>query len=170
MTGGWVHRTREVIEVTLREEGRLPIWSIQQYLRTVHQLKLSVGAIVDAIRRVARKAQRTVDETLERIRGSPVAHADETGWGEDGVSGYVWTPDRSGGQAIQPACCRQARRRSGTSCVAVVTRGWWTRCWVSPPVRPRAGFSTVCWRANCCHCADPSQTTRWRLKTSSAGA
>ena len=29
--------------VTLREEGRLPIRSIQQYLQTVHQLKLSVG-------------------------------------------------------------------------------------------------------------------------------
>ena len=140
MTGGWVHRTREVIEiplapaevieqvfvarmcalcrkrrlpqdslkgmavgrqrmginlvsliVTLREEGRLPLRSIQRYLRTVHQLKLSVGAIVDTIHRVARKAQRTVDETLERIRGSPVVHADETGWREDGVNGYVWT-------------------------------------------------------------------------------
>ena len=59
--------------------------------RTVHQLKLSVGAIVEAIHRVARQAQRTVDETLERIPGSPVAHADETGWREDGVNGYVWT-------------------------------------------------------------------------------
>ncbi|TGG96461.1 MAG: IS66 family transposase [Aphanocapsa feldmannii 277cV] len=140
MTGGWVHRTREVIEiplapaevieqvfvarmcalcrkrrlphdslkgvavgrqrmginlvsliVTLREEGRLPIRSIQQYLRAVHHLKLSVGAIVETIRRVARQAQRTVDETLERIRGSPVVHADETGWREDGANGYVWT-------------------------------------------------------------------------------
>ena len=50
-----------------------------------------MGAIVDAIHRVARQAQRTVDETLERIRGSPVVHADETGWREDGVNGYVWT-------------------------------------------------------------------------------
>ena len=140
MTGGWVHRTREVIEiplapaevieqvfvarkcalcrkrrlpqdslkgmavgrqrlginlvsliVTLREEARLPIRSIQRYLWTVHQLKLSVGAIADAIHRVARQARRTVDETLERIRGSPVVHADETGWREDGVNGYVWT-------------------------------------------------------------------------------
>ena len=50
-----------------------------------------MGAIVDAIHRVARQARRTVDETLERIRGSPVVHADETGWREDGVNGYVWT-------------------------------------------------------------------------------
>ena len=93
-TGGWIQRTREVIELpvvpaqvtehvymariypgcrrrrvptaqldgaalgrqrlgvnlisriaTLREEGRLPIRSVQWYLRTVHQLRLSVGAI-----------------------------------------------------------------------------------------------------------------------------
>ena len=34
---------------TLREEGRLPIRSVQWYLDTVHQLRLSVGAIVSAI-------------------------------------------------------------------------------------------------------------------------
>ena len=77
--------------VTLREEGRLPIRSIQQYLQTVHQLKLSVGAIVDTIHRVARRAQPAVTEMVDRIRGSPVVHADETGWREDGINGYVWT-------------------------------------------------------------------------------
>ena len=30
----------------LREEGRLPFRTIQWYLRTVHQLRLSLGAIV----------------------------------------------------------------------------------------------------------------------------
>ena len=55
---------------TLREEGRLPIRSVQWYLDTVHQLRLSVGAIVSAI---------------------PVVHADETGWRQHGANGYVWT-------------------------------------------------------------------------------
>ena len=32
-----------------------------------------------------------MDRILERIRGSPVVHADETGWREDGANGYVWT-------------------------------------------------------------------------------
>ena len=77
--------------VTLREEGRLPVRSIQWYLRTVHQLKLSVGAIVGAVHAAARKAQPAVAATLERIRGSPVVHADETGWRQDGANGYVWT-------------------------------------------------------------------------------
>ena len=77
--------------VTLREEGRLPIRSVQWYLQTVHQLKLSVGAIVGAIHMAAGQAQPAVAAMLERIRGSPVVQADETGWREDGVNGYVWT-------------------------------------------------------------------------------
>ena len=64
---------------TLREEGRLPIRSVQWYLDTVHQLRLSVGAIVSAIHRTAQQAQPAVAAILDRIRASPVVHADETG-------------------------------------------------------------------------------------------
>ena len=140
LTGGWVQRTREVIELpvvpvqvtehvciartcpacrrrcippaqldgvtlgrqrqgvnlisriaTLREEGRLPIRSIQWYLRTVHQLRLSVGAIVSAIHQTAQQAQPAVAGIVDRIRASPVVHADETGWRQNGNNGYVWT-------------------------------------------------------------------------------
>ena len=128
-SGGWIQRTREVIELpvvpvqvtehvciartcpvcrrrrvptaqldgvalgrqrlgvnvlsriaTLREEGRLPI-------RSVHQLRLSVGAI----HRTAQRAQPAVAAILDRIRASPVVHADETGWRQNGNNGYVWT-------------------------------------------------------------------------------
>ena len=73
----------------LREEARLP--SIQWYLQTVHQLSLSVGTLVGVIHRVARQAQGELGSIRERIRGSPVVHADETGWRENGVNGYGWT-------------------------------------------------------------------------------
>ena len=36
-------------------------------------------------------AQGVMREIAERVRGSPVVHADETGWREDGHNGYVWT-------------------------------------------------------------------------------
>ncbi len=72
---------------TLREEARLPIGAIQWYLGTVHGLRLSVGAI----HRTAQRAQPAVAAILERIRASPVVHADETGWRQDGNNGYVWT-------------------------------------------------------------------------------
>ena len=75
----------------LREEARLPYRTIQWYLQTVHQLSLSVGTLVGVIRRVARQAQGELGSIRERIRGSPVVHADETGWRENGVNGYVWT-------------------------------------------------------------------------------
>ncbi len=75
----------------LREEARLPFRTIKWYLDTVHGLRLSTGAIVDATQRVARRAQAVMAGILERIRSSPVVHADETGWREDGYNGYVWT-------------------------------------------------------------------------------
>ena len=95
---------------TLGEEGRLPIRSIQWYLRTVHQLRLSVGAIVSAIHQTAQQAQPAVAAMVDRIRASPVVHADETGWRQNGNNGYVWTfstpteryfPCSSQGQALR---------------------------------------------------------------------
>ena len=76
---------------TLREEARLPVRSIQKYLRTFHQLDLSVGAIVDVCQRVAAKAKGAVERIRDRIRISAVVHGDETGWRQDGANGYVWT-------------------------------------------------------------------------------
>ena len=106
--------------VTLRGEGRLPVRTIQWYLRTFHQLKLSVGAIVRAVHQVARHGGTAVAETLERIRSSPVVHADETGWRENRVNGYVWT-------FSTPAERYFLRRGRGR---------WWTRRWA----RSLAGF------------------------------
>ena len=140
LSGGWTHRTREVIDLpvvpvqatehvfiartcpvcekrrvpkvdlggvalgkqrlgvnllslaaALREEGRLPFRTIQWYLRTVHQLRLSVGAIVGAVHQVAQKSQPALSRIVDCIRASPVVHADETGWRQDGANGYVWT-------------------------------------------------------------------------------
>jgi transposase len=76
---------------TLREEARLPIRTIRWYLRTLHGLELSVGAIVGALRTVAAAARPAVERTRAAIRASPVVHADETGWREGGRNGYAWT-------------------------------------------------------------------------------
>ena len=76
---------------TLREEARLPFRAIRWYLDTVHGRRLRRGVIVEATPKVAGKAPAVVADILERIRGSPVVHADETGGREDGHNGYVWT-------------------------------------------------------------------------------
>ena len=104
---------------TLREEARMPFRTIQRYLDTVQQRRVSAGAIVGAIRQTAPKAQPMVAGILDRVRASPVVHADETGptkpgrrnradetgptkpgrrnradetgWRQSGANGYVWT-------------------------------------------------------------------------------
>lgn len=96
LTGEVVGRSRLGVGLisliaTLREEARLPITAIQRYLRSVHELELSVGGIVGALRQVARVGQTMRAECLAAIRASPVIYADETGWREAGENGYLWT-------------------------------------------------------------------------------
>ncbi len=76
---------------TLREEARLPFATIQRLLGTLTGLHLSVGALVDAVGHVAVRASPFLAEATAAIRASPVVHADETGWRENGRNGYVWT-------------------------------------------------------------------------------
>ncbi len=76
---------------TLRSAWRLPVRSIQQALSSLHGLDLSTGAIHGALEQVACAGQRQVDATLAAIRASPVVHADETGWRENGHNRYLWT-------------------------------------------------------------------------------
>jgi len=67
----------------LRDEARL--------LQTLTGRHLSVGALVDAVGRVATRAAPVVAQIEAAICASPVVHADETGWREAGRKGYVWT-------------------------------------------------------------------------------
>jgi transposase len=75
---------------TLREAGRWPVATIQWYLRTVYGLRLSQGAIVAAVQRVAAVAQPTVDAIQQAVQASGAVNADETGWREGGRNGYAW--------------------------------------------------------------------------------
>jgi len=75
----------------LSEELRLPVRLVQAFLLQRHGLAASVGAIVGALRLLADRAEAVVERQLAAIRGSPVVHADETGWRENGANGYAWT-------------------------------------------------------------------------------
>ena len=102
---------------TLREEGRLPIRSVRWYLDTVHQLPLSVGAIVSAIHRTAQRAQPMVAGILDRVRASPVVHADETG--PTKPAGVRAGPTATSGLSAPPP--------SGIFCGGVGAKQSWTR-------------------------------------------
>lgn len=77
--------------VTLREELRLPVGAIRRFLALTAGLSLSAGTIVACCRRVAEAGAATVAHYHEQVRASPVLHADETGWRENGHNGYIWT-------------------------------------------------------------------------------
>jgi len=75
----------------LRTELRMTVRAIRRYLKSVHDLVLSIGEITEALHRVREKGQPALRELREQMRRSPSVHADETGWREDGQGGYVWT-------------------------------------------------------------------------------
>jgi transposase len=74
----------------LREHLRLPLALIQRYLADLHGLHLSEGELVAVLRTVADRSQQAVAAIRDAVRHSPVVHADETGWREDGHNGYLW--------------------------------------------------------------------------------
>ena len=74
----------------LREEFRMPAKAVRSYLRMVHGLKVSEGAIFDMLRSVVNKGKPALEEILGSIRSAAAVNMDETGWRECGVNGYVW--------------------------------------------------------------------------------
>lgn len=58
--------------------------------RVCQQLGIGLGAAFAALHRVASLFKDWVPQLLEEYRRAPVRHADETGWRNDGRSGYAW--------------------------------------------------------------------------------
>ncbi len=75
----------------LRTVMRLPVRQIQAYLASLHGLQISSGEIVDLSQRVKAQMEPTLLTLKQQIRASPAVQADETGWREDGINGYVWS-------------------------------------------------------------------------------
>ena len=109
---------------TLREEARMPFRTIQRYLDTVQQRRVSAGAIVGAIRQTAPKAQPMVAGILDRVRASPVVHADETTPTADETG-----PTKPAGVRAGPTatCGLSAPPPNATSCGGAGARRWWMK-------------------------------------------
>jgi transposase len=75
----------------LRQQYRLPIRLIKDYLGRRWGLHVSTGEIVEILHRLAQRAKGDYEELGNKIRGSPVVNADETGWRESGQNGYLWS-------------------------------------------------------------------------------
>jgi transposase len=75
----------------LRMVMRLPIRQIRDLLQTLHGVEVSIGEIVEVLHRLSAHAQPVLDDLKAEIRASPAIQADETGWREDGLNGYIWS-------------------------------------------------------------------------------
>lgn len=76
--------------VTLHQVGRMTVRPIQEHLATVFGVHVSLGAIEEALRTTATRGAAEVEAIRDQIRVSPVAHADETSWPEDGAWRTLW--------------------------------------------------------------------------------
>lgn len=85
----------------LRMTLRMTIAAIQTYLWGMHRLRLSTGEIVELLHDAARATHASVDALRTQMRASPVVHADETGWRENGRNGYAWVFATPGAQGIR---------------------------------------------------------------------
>ena len=70
---------------------RLPFRQITQLFLQLPGLKISPGAIVKQIKRVARWLEKQYHRLKLVLRAAGVVHADETGWRTNGKNGYLWT-------------------------------------------------------------------------------
>lgn len=85
----------------LRQVLRLPVQRIQAYLATVHQLRLSVGEIVELLHQLRAASEGAVAGLKRQVRGSAVVHGDETGWRENGRNGFIWGFFTPGEEAVR---------------------------------------------------------------------
>jgi transposase len=75
----------------LRTVMRLPLRQLREVLRTLHGFEVSVGELVELLHRIKDYAEPMLDSLKAEIRASPALQADETGWREDGINGYIWS-------------------------------------------------------------------------------
>jgi hypothetical protein len=75
----------------LKTVCRVPINQIRKLLYALCGVNISSGELVDILHDIAEIGEAEYERLLGHIRGSPVVNADETGWREDGVNGYLWS-------------------------------------------------------------------------------
>jgi transposase len=69
---------------------RLPVRQIQAYLASLHGLSISSGEIIGLAQRVKAQLEPQLALVKQQIRERIAVQMDETGWREDGSTGYVW--------------------------------------------------------------------------------
>jgi transposase len=102
---------------------RLPLRQITRLFLQLPALKISPGAIVKQIKRVAKWMARQYHRLKLVIRAAGVVHADETGWRTNGKNGYLWTLTTDDADQNQKPCTLYHVDRSRSTGVIVELLG-----------------------------------------------
>lgn len=70
---------------------RLPVAKITELLETMYGIAVSEGTILYALSQSKHFLGQQYEQLLSQIRGSPLIHADETGWRIGGKNSWAWT-------------------------------------------------------------------------------
>lgn len=70
---------------------RLPMAKITELLQTMYGIPVSEGAIASSLSQAKQFLGQQYDKLFSEIRGSPLVHADETGWRINGKNSWAWT-------------------------------------------------------------------------------
>ena len=75
----------------LKNSCRLPVRMVATVLKSVYGLHVSTGEIINILNLIAKRGQNYLEGLANQVRGSEYANADETGWRENGLNGYLWS-------------------------------------------------------------------------------
>jgi hypothetical protein len=88
--GAPIGPTAKALAIYLRHDIGISVRKAQSLLQDLFGLSCVPASLFGFDRLGAAKAAPLYDDLAEKIRSSPLAHADETHWRQDGVNHYVW--------------------------------------------------------------------------------
>ncbi len=74
----------------LRYEVGIPYRKVLEIFRVLFGLSSVPASLVGFDQKAVRMGERIYQDLREKLRASPIAHADETSWRNDGIGHYVW--------------------------------------------------------------------------------
>jgi transposase len=89
---GRVQLGPEVISLTalLNKVGGMSYGKIEAVLRDAAHLDVARSSLCRAVGRLAKAAEPTYQDLIDRVRAAPVVYPDETGWRVGGHSAWLW--------------------------------------------------------------------------------
>jgi hypothetical protein len=129
----------------LHEEHHLAYARLVEVLGGLFGLRVSEGAVVEAVGRLGQALVPAAATIAEQVRCAPVIGSDETSARVDGVNWWHWvfqTPT---------AASHTIQRRRNTEVVLTFLNGTCPRCWTSDLWKPQLAAPAVCYQICLAH-------------------